>query len=61
MKDHSLAALAAQLAESRAILGPHLALYQIHSATLESGVLEDAACSTRSRACATGASRWASR
>jgi aryl-alcohol dehydrogenase-like predicted oxidoreductase len=41
VKDHSLAALVAQLAETRAILGPHLALYQIHSATLESGVLED--------------------
>jgi aryl-alcohol dehydrogenase-like predicted oxidoreductase len=43
VKDHSLAALRAQLAESRAALGPHLALYQIHSATPESGVLEDAA------------------
>jgi aryl-alcohol dehydrogenase-like predicted oxidoreductase len=43
VKDHSLAALVAQLAESRAALGPHLRLYQIHSATRESGVLEDAA------------------
>jgi aryl-alcohol dehydrogenase-like predicted oxidoreductase len=43
VKDHSLAALRAQLAESRAALGPHLALYQIHSATPECGVLEDAA------------------
>ncbi|ABS25959.1 aldo/keto reductase [Anaeromyxobacter sp. Fw109-5] len=43
VKDHSLAALEAQLAESRALLGPHLALYQLHSATLETGVLEDAA------------------
>ncbi len=43
VKDHSLAALRTQLAESRAELGPHLALYQIHSATQESGVLEDAA------------------
>jgi len=41
-KDHSLATLRRQLAESSAILGEHLALYQIHSATLESGVLEDA-------------------
>ena len=32
-----------QLAETRALLGEHLALYQIHSATLESGVLDDAA------------------
>lgn len=41
VKDHSLAQLRRQLAESRALLGPHLNLYQIHSATLESGVLED--------------------
>lgn len=41
VKDHSLAALEAQLAETRAILGPHLALYQLHSATQESGVLDD--------------------
>jgi aryl-alcohol dehydrogenase-like predicted oxidoreductase len=31
-----------QLAESRELLRDHLSLYQIHSATLESGVLEDA-------------------
>lgn len=42
IKDHSLGALRRQYAESREILGGHLALYQIHSATLESGVLEDA-------------------
>ena len=41
VKDHSLAALREQLALSRAALGPHLGLYQIHSATQESGVLED--------------------
>ena len=41
VKDHSLAALREQLAESRAMLGAHLALYQIHSATAESGVLRD--------------------
>jgi len=41
LKDHSARALSEQLAESRALLGPHLALYQIHSATMESGVLED--------------------
>ena len=41
VKDHSLAALREQLAESRRLLGPYLRLYQIHSATLESGVLDD--------------------
>lgn len=41
VKDHSLAALRRQIAESRAILGDHIDLYQIHSATLESGVLDD--------------------
>ena len=41
VKDHSLAALTRQLAESRALLGPHLDLYQVHSATLDSGILDD--------------------
>lgn len=41
VKDHSLAALERQWAETRALLSP--ALYQVHSATLESGVLDDAA------------------
>jgi len=43
VKDHSLAALRRQIAESRALLGQYLNLYQIHSATLESGVLDDRA------------------
>jgi aryl-alcohol dehydrogenase-like predicted oxidoreductase len=43
VKDHSLAAFRRQLAESRAILGDRLRLYQVHSATLESGILDDAA------------------
>jgi len=43
VKDHSLATLRRQLGESRQLLGDHLRLYQIHSATLESGVLEDRA------------------
>jgi aryl-alcohol dehydrogenase-like predicted oxidoreductase len=43
VKDHSPAALARQLAETRELLGPHLDLYQIHSATLDSGVLADRA------------------
>jgi aryl-alcohol dehydrogenase-like predicted oxidoreductase len=41
VKDHSLPALTRQTAETRALLGDHLDLYQIHSATLDSGVLED--------------------
>jgi aryl-alcohol dehydrogenase-like predicted oxidoreductase len=41
VKDHSLAALRRQIGESRELLGKYLDLYQIHSATLESGVLED--------------------
>lgn len=40
-KDLSLDALQRQLEESRALLGDRLNLYQIHSATLESGVLDD--------------------
>jgi aryl-alcohol dehydrogenase-like predicted oxidoreductase len=43
VKDLSPATLRRQLAESRELLGPHLRLYQIHSATIESGVLEDRA------------------
>jgi len=41
VKDHSLATLRRQLAETKTRLGEHLSLYQIHSATLESGVLDD--------------------
>jgi aryl-alcohol dehydrogenase-like predicted oxidoreductase len=41
VKDHSLTALRRQYAESRAELGDHLDLYQIHSATIETGVLSD--------------------
>ncbi len=40
-KELSLARFTAQLAETRALLGAHLDLYQIHSATAESGCLED--------------------
>jgi aryl-alcohol dehydrogenase-like predicted oxidoreductase len=42
-KDLSLARFRVQLAETRALLGDHLDLYQIHSATAESGCLDDAA------------------
>lgn len=41
VKDHSLATLRRQLRESKEILGQQLYIYQIHSATLESGVLKD--------------------
>jgi len=41
VKDHSRAALRRQIDESRTLLGEYLDLYQIHSATLESGVLDD--------------------
>lgn len=41
VKDHTLSTLRRQLAESRDLLGDRLRLYQVHSATLESGVLED--------------------
>ena len=43
VKDHSLAALRRQLGQSLTLLGDHLDLYQVHSATLDSGVLEDRA------------------
>jgi aryl-alcohol dehydrogenase-like predicted oxidoreductase len=41
VKEHTRAVLVRQLAESRALLGEYLDLYQIHSATLESGVLDN--------------------
>jgi aryl-alcohol dehydrogenase-like predicted oxidoreductase len=43
VKEHSLSVFERQYGESRANLGAHLDLYQIHSATLESGVLENIA------------------
>jgi aryl-alcohol dehydrogenase-like predicted oxidoreductase len=41
VKDLSIDALRRQFSESRAILGERLHLYQVHSATLDSGVLGD--------------------
>eukprot|EP00933_Yihiella_yeosuensis_P070927 TRINITY_DN79096_c0_g1_i1.p1 TRINITY_DN79096_c0_g1~~TRINITY_DN79096_c0_g1_i1.p1 ORF type:complete len:330 (-),score=69.22 TRINITY_DN79096_c0_g1_i1:108-1097(-) len=43
VKDHSLAHLQSQLLETQNFLGDHLKLYQVHSATLDSGILDDAA------------------
>jgi aryl-alcohol dehydrogenase-like predicted oxidoreductase len=43
VKDHSVAAFTEQLAESAALLGPRLAVYHVHSATLDSGALDDPA------------------
>lgn len=46
IKEHSLPVLERQWAESRQNLGAYLDVYQIHSATLESGVLDNAAVLT---------------
>ena len=40
VKDHTLQTLERQVAESTSVLAGHLGLYQIHSATAESGVLD---------------------
>jgi aryl-alcohol dehydrogenase-like predicted oxidoreductase len=43
VKELTVANLTRQLSESRALLGQYLGIYQIHSATIESGVLDDQA------------------
>ena len=43
VKDLSVDTFRRQIGETRELLGDHLALYQIHSATVDSGVLEDPA------------------
>lgn len=43
VKDHSLAHLEQQWRETNELLGPWLDLYQVHSATFETGVLDDRA------------------
>ncbi|WP_300673485.1 aldo/keto reductase [Desulfoluna sp.] len=47
IKDHSLDHFTTQWEESRALLAGPLKLYQIHSATLETGVLDDPALLAR--------------
>lgn len=41
VKDHSLPVFRRQIEESRSLLGQYLNVYQIHSATLDSGVLDN--------------------
>ncbi len=43
VKDHGLATYQRQQAETQGLLGDHLDLYQVHSAALATGVLEDPA------------------
>jgi len=43
VKDHSPAHLASQWPETDAFIGAHVRLYQVHSATFESGILENVA------------------
>ncbi|MFG1705329.1 aldo/keto reductase [Nonomuraea sp. M3C6] len=50
VKELSAGRLRRQLDESRALLGEYLSLYQIHSATVESGVLDDEDVLTELRA-----------
>jgi aryl-alcohol dehydrogenase-like predicted oxidoreductase len=43
VKEHSLAMFTTQLAQSRALLGDRITLYQVHSLTLDSGLFTDPA------------------
>lgn len=47
IKEHSLAVLDRQWEETQALLGSYLDLYQVHSATLESGVMQNSAVLSR--------------
>ena len=61
VKELSAEQLRRQWGESQALLGDWLALYQIHSATLDSGVLDDRACASSSTRSARAASASGSR
>ena len=60
VKEHSLAMFATQLAQSRALLGDRLTLYQVHSLTEDSGLVHRrsaagrAVQAARPRACSSG-------
>jgi aryl-alcohol dehydrogenase-like predicted oxidoreductase len=59
VKDHSRATFARQWSETEALLGSWLDLYQVHSATLDSGILDnsdalDALAALRTRGVAIG-------
>ncbi|MEM7800043.1 MAG: aldo/keto reductase [Chloroflexota bacterium] len=43
VKSHTLPVLEQQIEESKANLAPYINLYQVHSATLESGIMENSA------------------
>ena len=43
VKEHSLAMFTAQLAQTQALLGDRLTLYQVHSLTVDDGLFTDAA------------------
>jgi hypothetical protein len=59
VKHHDLATFRRQLAESLALLGDRLRLYQVHSLTPDSPLLTDARCCRRWPSCATAGSRSA--
>ncbi len=61
VKDHSLAAFREQWPLTRDLLGDHLGRYLVHSATLDTGVLETPRCTARWPRCAIGASGSGSR
>jgi aryl-alcohol dehydrogenase-like predicted oxidoreductase len=59
VKRHDVETLRRQIAETREHLGEWLAVYAIHSATPDTGVLEDTGSSRSCRLCAGAACAWA--